>query len=146
MYVTVGGARFPAHQAVLAALSDWLRTNLKELLMQSGVSPPDTQWPELKLEGISHPDAVLALLDAAYDLGQEPSLSAFLPSGHQLSSPSCVCSVARSESVIPGVRPIPHAALADVLRLSHMFQVRQLEEQAAPSSDVLGAQCRVLAS
>ncbi|CAE7026661.1 unnamed protein product, partial [Symbiodinium sp. CCMP2456] len=45
--------------------------------------------------------AVLCLLDAAYELGDE--------------------------------RPIPHAALADVLRVSQMFQVRQLEEKAVKS-------------
>ena len=28
MFVTVGNARFPCHQAVLAASSDWLRSNL----------------------------------------------------------------------------------------------------------------------
>ena len=34
-------------------------------------------------------------------------------------------------------RPIPHAALADVLRVSQMLQVRQLEEKAVPVSAVL---------
>ncbi|CAE7617915.1 ARIA, partial [Symbiodinium necroappetens] len=101
MFVTVGNARFPCHQAVLAASSDWLRSNLKSLLRAQ--SPDSGQSPapsELRLD-ISNPEAVLCLLDAAYELGDE--------------------------------RPIPHAALADVLRVSQMLQVRQLEEKAVKS-------------
>ncbi|CAE7355457.1 ARIA [Symbiodinium natans] len=98
VHLRVGNARFPAHQAVLAAMSDWLRLNLKSLLEEEEGSD---QLPQIRLERISNPDAVMILLDAAYELG--------------------------------GEGPIPHAALADVLRLSHMFQLRRLEEQAVQS-------------
>ena len=70
VHLRVGNARFPAHQAVLAAMSDWLRLNLKSLLEEEEGSD---QLPQIRLERISNPDAVMILLDAAYELGPKPS-------------------------------------------------------------------------
>jgi len=83
VFLVLGSQRFPAHKVALAAISPKLCEQLAE--MQSGASAPaavaqdgsqesqpaqsPSRHPELQLEGISHAEAVRALLDFVYGLG-----------------------------------------------------------------------------
>lgn len=72
VFLVGGGSRFPAHRAVLAALSPKLR-DLLSLDGDGCAEPgevPQSRHPEVQLPGVSNAEALRALLDFVYGLDE----------------------------------------------------------------------------
>lgn len=114
--LVVGGESFLAHRAVLAAVSSSFYECLTKLGPSEGLGGGvDSKSLVLKLDDITHPEAVKAMLDCIY----RPSTAEYAPSGEDVNR--------------------------DVLRLAQRFNICQLQDAACrwltkglSTSNVLG--------
>lgn len=108
-----GGASFPAHQAILAAVSPTFHECLTKVSCEEEDPEVEDAEPEAKkfkktlvmsLDDISHPEAVQAMLDCIYG-----------PKGGQANS----------------YQPSTEDVNRDVLRLAQRFKIFKLQDQAS---------------
>ncbi|CAL1150327.1 unnamed protein product [Cladocopium goreaui] len=131
--LVVKDVRFPVHQAVLASLSEGMQRFLREAL---AVLPrPEVmccaveELPSIQL-GISHPKAVLVLLDFAYQLG-----GAFELDIEELRDVLKLAQIfelpmLQERLVEPMAQQVTHASIMEILAISVQFDLMGLYNHA----------------